>query len=72
MTEPIYTTYQIGYKKWASIDYFHDSTDHKYTDQNKYKVVSTKWREITDEEDQNLGLRDWEWKIQVYKIGGKK
>ena len=42
MTEPIYTTYQIGYKKWASIDYFHDMTDHKYTDQNKYKVVSTK------------------------------
>ena len=39
MTEPIYTTYQIGNKKWASIDYFHDSTDHKYTDQNKYKIT---------------------------------
>ena len=22
MTEPIYTTYEIGYEKWASIDYF--------------------------------------------------
>jgi len=46
-------------------------TDHKYTDQSKYKVVSTKWREITDEEDLKLGLKDWEWKIQVYIIGEK-
>ena len=72
MTEPIYTTYEIGYEKWASIDYFHDSTDHKYTDQNKYKIVSTKWKEITDEDDLEQGLTDWLWKVEVYKIGGKK
>ena len=28
--------------------------------------------ELTDEKDLKLGLTDWEWKIQVYKIGGKK
>ena len=72
MTEPIYTTYEIGYEKWASIDYFHDSTDHKYTDQNKYKIVSTKWKELTDEHDLEEGTRDWLWKVEVYKIGGKK
>ena len=47
-------------------------TDHKYTDQNKYKIVSTKWKEITDEHDLEEGTRDWLWKVEVYKIGGKK
>jgi hypothetical protein len=67
--KPIYESYEIGYEKWASIDYFHDGTDQQYEDETKYEVVSTKYKEITDEEDIANNLKDWLWKVQVFNKG---
>ena len=35
-------------------------------DENKYKVVATREKEITDEEQIKEGLRDWLWRVDVY------
>jgi hypothetical protein len=69
--KPIYECYEIGYEKLASIDYFHDGTDQQYEDETLYEIVSTKFKEITDEDDLANGLRDWLWKIQVFNKGEK-
>ena len=66
MKKVIHTGLEIGYVKWGALDYFHDGTDDKYIDENKYRVVATKEKEITDEADIKLGLRDWTWRIKVY------
>ena len=55
----------------ASIDYFHDGTDQKYENETVYEIVSTKFKEITDEEDIANGLKDWLWKVQVFYKGEK-
>ena len=67
--KPIYESYAVGYEKWASIDYFHEGTEEKYIDKNIYKIVSTKFKEISDEEDKANGLKDWLWKVQVFNKG---
>jgi len=66
MNQPIYTSYEVGYEKSASIDYFHDGTDNKYEDESRYKIVSTKHKEITDEDDISNGLKDWLWQVEVF------
>ena len=66
MNKVIHTGLEIGYVKWGALDYFHDGTDDKYIDENKYRVVATKEKEITDEADIKLGLRDWTWRVDVY------
>lgn len=64
--DPIYTSYEVGYEKSASIDYFHDATENKYEDESKYKIVSTKHKEITDKDDIANGLKDWLWEVEVF------
>ncbi len=66
MKKVIYTSYEEGYEKSASIDYFHDGTDQQYEDETKYEIVSTKYKEITDEEDMANGLKDWLWRVEVF------
>tara|TARA_R100000388_G_C7177306_1_gene126911 strand:- start:478 stop:705 length:228 start_codon:yes stop_codon:yes gene_type:complete len=66
MKKPIYESYEVGYEKSASIDYFHEGTEEKYVDKNIYKIVSTKYKEITDQDDLENGLRDWLWRVQVF------
>ena len=68
MHKPIYTSHEIGYDKDASINYFHDGTNNKFIDDKKYLVTSTKGKEITDDIDIELGYRDFEWRIDVYKL----
>ena len=68
MHKPIYTSHEIGYDKDASINYFHDGTNNKFIDDKKYLVTSTKGKEITDDIDIELGYRDFEWRIEVYKL----
>ena len=53
-------------KHGSWIEYFDDGTDNKYIDENKYKVVATREKEITDEEDIKLNLKDYEWRVDVY------
>jgi len=65
--EPVYTGYEIGYEKDGALNYFHTETDGEYDNEEKYKVVATKYKEITDEDDIANGYRDWEWCIEVYK-----
>ena len=66
--EPIYTGYEIGYEEDGALNYFHTDTDGEYDNEEKYKVVATKHKEITDEDDIANGYRDWEWCIEVYKV----
>ena len=66
MNKLIHTGLEIGYEKSSALDYFHDGTDNRYIDENKYKVVATKEKEITDEEQIKEGLRDWLWRVDVY------
>ena len=40
----------------------------KFIDDKKYLVTSTKGKEITDDIDIELGYRDFEWRIEVYKL----
>ena len=68
MHKPIYTSHEIGYDKDASINYFHEGTNNKFIDDKKYLVTSTKGKEITDDIDIELGYRDFEWRIEVYKL----
>ena len=66
MNKVIYTSYEVGYDEWASIDYFHSGTDQQYEDKTKYEIVSTKYKEITDGEDMTNGLKDWLWRVEVF------
>ena len=63
----IHVQHEVGYEKDGALDYFHTCTDSKYEDEKKYKVVATKYKEVTDEDDIANGYRDWEWCIEVYK-----
>jgi len=67
MSKPLKTTYEIGYERWSAIDYFHDTTSNKYVDESKYTIKAIKYKEITDKDDQKLGLKDWLWKVKVYE-----
>ena len=67
MSEPVHTGYEIGYEERGALDYFHQSTEDKYIDETKYKIVLHKWRETTVADDEAQGLRDWEWYIEVFK-----
>ena len=66
MSKPIFTGCEIGYEEESALDYFHDSTDGRYLDDNKFKVVAHRYKDITDEDDKAQGLTDWEWTIDVY------
>jgi hypothetical protein len=66
MRKAVHVSYETGYNKEASLDYFHDGTDHKFEDESKFKIVSTKHKEITDDEDKTKGIQDWEWKVEVF------
>jgi hypothetical protein len=66
--EIIHVQHEVGYEKDGALDYFHTCTDSKYEDEKKYKVVATKYKEVTDEDDIANGYRDWEWCIEVYKV----
>ena len=67
MNEPIHIGWETGTEKSFALDCFHESTEDKYIDKTKYKIVTHKWREITDADDEAQGLRDWEWYIEVFK-----
>tara|TARA_R110002020_G_scaffold63022_1_gene168089 strand:+ start:327 stop:557 length:231 start_codon:yes stop_codon:yes gene_type:complete len=64
--EPIHTSWEIGYEKEGALDYFHDGSEGKYLDENKYKLVITQGKEITDEDDEARGLKDYEWEVEVF------
>jgi len=70
--EPVHTCYEIGRDEDGAMDYclqddFFDQDDPD--PDSKYRFVVTKEKEITDEDDEKLGLRDWLWRIQVYEKG---
>jgi len=67
MSEPVHTGLEIGTDEIYALDYFHQSTEDKYIDETKYKIVTHKWKEITDADDEAQGIRDWEWYIEVFK-----
>ena len=67
MSKPIFTGHEIGYEADGALDYFHDATDGRYLDDNKFKVVAHRYKEITDEDDEAQGLTDYEWTIDVYR-----
>ena len=68
--EPIHTCYEIARDEDGAMDY---CLQDNFFDQNdpdpdsKYRFVVTKEKEITDEDDEKLGLRDWLWRIEVYE-----
>ena len=66
MNKVIHTAQETATEECFCLEYFDDGTDNKYIDENKYRVVATKEKEITDEADIKLGLRDWTWRIKVY------
>lgn len=70
MSEPkyglIHTGYETGSSKGSALDCFHDTTNFKYIDETKYRIVLHKEKEITDDFDESQGLRDWEWYIEVF------
>ena len=68
----MHVSYETGYDKEASLDYFHDGTDHKFVDESNFRIVSTRHKEITDNEDKAKGLQDWEWKVEVFTKTDKK
>jgi len=72
MIEPIYTGYEIGYSKTGALDYFWQDEKTEFFDETKHQVKITKTKEITDEEDVKLGLRDWLWKIEIFNRGDTK
>jgi len=70
--EPVHTCYEIGRDEDGAMDYclqddFFDQDDPD--PDSKYRFVVTKEKEITDEDDEKLGLRDWLWRIEVYEKG---
>lgn len=68
MGKEIYTSYEISYHKCFSLEYFHESTEDFYIDEKKYKIVSKKFKEITD----NDLSKDWLWQIKVYNVSEVK
>lgn len=72
MIEPIHTGYEIGYSKEGALDYFWQDEKTEFFDETKHQVKITKTKEITDEEDVKLGLRDWLWKIEIFNKGDTK
>lgn len=67
MGKLIHTGFEIGYQKAGALDYFHDGTDNQYLNENQYKVVAIRGKEITDELDDQLGLKDYLWRIEVFE-----
>ena len=66
MGKLIHTTKEIATEECFCLEYFDDGTDNKYIDENKYKVVATKEKEITDAEQMKEGVKDWLWRVDVY------
>ncbi len=56
MGKLIHTTKETATEECFCLEYFDDGTDNKYIDENKYKVVATKEKEITLEEMINSEL----------------
>jgi len=54
--------YEVATEKTFAIDHFHESTEDQYDDENQYKIVATKYKEITEEDDD---VQDWLWLIEV-------
>mgnify|MGYP003625053714 FL=1 len=77
MSKPVHTGYEIGYEEEGALEYFWQSLEddkekrEAYFDATKHKIVTHKWREITDADDEAQGLKDWEWYIEVFKLKGK-
>lgn len=72
--EPIHTCYEIGRDEDGAMDYylqddFFDQDDYYLDPDSKYRFVATKEKEITDEDDEKAGLKDWLWRIEVYERG---
>ena len=63
----LYVGFEIGYDKNGALDYFWQDLNTKFYDEKKHKVKATKVKNISDEEDQELGLQDWLWKIEIFK-----
>jgi len=63
----LYVGYEIGYDKDGALDYFWQDEKTEFFDEAKHTVKATKVKDITDEEDQKLGLQDWLWKIEIFK-----
>ena len=66
MSNAIYTGFEIGYDKNGALSYFWQDEKTEFYDEMKHKVKATKIKDITDEEDQELGLKDWLWKIEIF------
>lgn len=54
--------YEVATEKTFAIDHFHESTEDQYDDENQYKIVATKYKDITEEGDD---VQDWLWLIEV-------
>jgi hypothetical protein len=66
MNKVIHTAQETATEECFCLEYFDDGTDNKYIDENKYRVVATKEKEITDKEQIKEGVRDWLWRVDVY------
>ena len=66
MDEALYVGYEIGYYKETALDYFWQDEKTVFYDEAKHIVKATKVKDITDEEDERLGLQDWLWKIEIF------
>ena len=62
----LYVGYEVGYDKDGALDYFWQDEKTEFFDEVKHTVIATKVKDISDEEDQELGLQDWLWKIEIF------
>ena len=62
----IFTSFEAAGDEFFALGYFHDGTNDKYIDENKYTVIATKEKEITDKDDIELSIRDYEWRVEVF------
>ena len=69
--EPIFTSDEVATEEFFALGYFHDGTNDKYIDESKYTVIATKEKEITDKDDIELSIRDYEWRVEVFLKKGE-
>tara|TARA_R100000655_G_scaffold2490_1_gene10026 strand:- start:50 stop:271 length:222 start_codon:yes stop_codon:yes gene_type:complete len=66
MSNAIYVGYEIGYDREGALDYFFQDEKTEFYDKTKHKIKTTKIKDITDAEDEKIGLQDWLWKIEIF------
>jgi len=66
MANAIYVGYEIGYDREGALDYFWQNEKTKFYDEAKHIVKASKVKNITDAEDEKLGLQDWLWRIEIF------